>query len=94
VSTEKPEGYQEHHRKKRRSKDERPVNKLYVPPELHDWIEKHPEESRKLGWSVPQHEDPADVVVVIPDVLPKERKPRGPRETEKKRDRRRSRCVR
>jgi len=85
---EKPEGFQEHHRQKRRSKDERPVNKLWVTPDLHVWIEAHPAEAAQLGWTVSQNVDPAEVVVTIPAAVMKslERKPRGPRR-EKARDR-------
>ena len=72
--TEKPEGFHEHHRQLRRSGDERPVNKLYIGTELHDWIHAHPEEARKLGWIVSQYEEPEDVVVVIPDTLPTRKK--------------------
>lgn len=80
MASEKPQGFHEHHRQKRRGGDERPVNKLYVSPEMHEWIEKHPEEARALGWTVRQTEDPADVVVVIPDKIQlRERKPRAPR---------------
>lgn len=89
MSTEKPAGFHEHHRQKRRSGDERPVNKLFVSPHLHDWIEKHPEKAMELGWTVSQYEDPADVVVVIPD--PKEFQPKRekkPRAPEKPRNRR------
>jgi len=68
--TDKPEGYQEHHRQLRRGGDERAVNKLFVSPVLHEWIQTHPEEAGKLGWIVSQYEDPIDVVVTIPDELP------------------------
>lgn len=86
MSSVKPQGYHEHHRQKRRSGDERPVNKLYVPPELHDWIEKHPQEAMELGWTVSQYEDPAEVVVVIPDkiIVEPEKKPRKKPEPAKK----------
>ncbi len=78
--TEKPEGYHEHHRQLRRGGDERAVNKLFVSTEVHDWIHKHPEEARGLGWVVSQYEDPAEVVVTIPDRLTskKSRKPLEP----------------
>jgi hypothetical protein len=84
--TDKPEGFHEHHRQKRRGGDERPVNKLYVSPILHDWIEKHPEEATALGWTVSQYADPADVVVTIPDTIeikPK-RKPKASTPAERK----------
>jgi len=78
---EKPEGFQEHHRQKRRSKDERPVNKLWVSADMHKWIEEHPRQAAELGWTVSQQIDPGEVVVTIPDEIMKspERKPRGPR---------------
>lgn len=72
---EKPEGYHEHHRQKRRSGDDRPVNVLYVSPQLHDWIEKHPEDAAKMGWTVSQNEKPEDVSIVLPDVVPGAEKP-------------------
>lgn len=78
---EKPEGFTEHHRKKgTRGKDERPVNKILVSQELHMWIEEHPEESRRLGWSVSRSQSVDDIPIVIPDkIMTKERKPRAPR---------------
>ena len=74
--SEKPEGYHEHHRQLRRGGDERPVNKLFVSPELHEWIQTHPKEAGELGWIVSQYADPADVVVTIPDKLPTAKKTR------------------
>lgn len=65
----------EHHRQLRRGGDERPVNLLRVGPVLHDWIHKHPAEARELGWIVSQHEDPADVIVTIPDSVVSVEKP-------------------
>jgi hypothetical protein len=70
---EKPEGYHEHHRQKRRGGNDEPVNILFVSPVLHEWIEKHPEEAAKMGWTVSQNERPEDVSVVLPDVLPGEK---------------------
>lgn len=57
----------EHHRQLRRGGDERPVNKLLVGPLVHDWIHGNPEAARELGWIVSQYDDPADVIVTIPD---------------------------
>ena len=71
-AVEKPEGFQEHHRQKRRSGDNSPANLMYVTPELHDWIEKNPAEAAKLGWWVSQDESPTDVPIVVPKSLPKE----------------------
>ena len=59
--------FHEHHRQLRRGGDDRPVNLLRVGPILHDWIHKNPAEAKELGWIVSQYEDPADVVVTIPD---------------------------
>lgn len=87
TETEKPEGYHEHHRQLRRGGDERPVNKLYVGPELHEWIHLHPEEARQLGWIVSQHEDPADVSIVLPDPSNFRAKREVKRGPEKPRDR-------
>jgi len=88
MSTVKPEGFHEHHRQKRRGGDNRPVNLLYVSPEMHDWIEKNPAKAMELGWTVSQQSDPAEIVVVLPDPAefkkPRESKPRA---EEKPRDR-------
>ena len=83
--TEKPHGYHEHHRQLRRGGDERPVNKLYIGPDMHSWIHSNPEGARELGWLVSQYEDPEDVIVVIPDKLPaKVRKPKATTPEERK----------
>lgn len=82
--TEKPEGFHEHHRQLRRGGDERAVNKLYIGAGLHDWIHNNPEEAKKLGWIVSQYEDPADVVVVIPDRVTKPRKTKASTPEERK----------
>jgi len=74
---EKPEGYHEHHRQKRRGGDDRPVNVLYVSPTLHEWIEKHPAEAAKMGWSVSQQQNPEDVSIVLPDAVPGQEKRKG-----------------
>ena len=86
-TSEKPDGYHEHHRQKRRGGDERPVNKLYVGPQLHEWIELHPEEAARLGWTVSQDVDPAEVVVVLPDPANFRAKREVKRGPEKPRDR-------
>lgn len=91
---EKPEGYQEHHRQKRRSGDDRPVNILYVSNGLHDWIEKHPEEAAKMGWTVSQNENPEDVSIVLPDVVPGEEKKKKPRLKGEARKKRRTLSLR
>ena len=83
--TEKPEGYHEHHRQLRRGGAEGAVNKLYIGAKLHDWIHNNPVEAAKLGWIVSQYEDPAEVIVVIPDELPKKaRKPKATTPEERK----------
>lgn len=82
--TEKPEGFHAHHRQLRRSGDERPANLLYIGPELHRWIHDHPAEASKLGLIVSQYDDPADVVITIPDKLVK-RKPAQKSEAPRKR---------
>jgi len=84
---ERPEGFQEHHRRKGdRQRDVRGAETILVDAETHKWIEEHPEEARRLGWSVSRSEDPLDVPIVIPSP-PKERKQRGPRPKQKPRDR-------
>lgn len=82
------EGFHRHHRQKDRSIND-PTNVLLVGPILHDWIEKHPDEARELGWWVDSWQDPADVPVAIPDKLPTE-KPRKKREKGKEKARNRA----
>jgi len=86
---ERPEGLEEHHRRKgdRKKKDLRGCDVLYLTTEDHKWAEEHPEEARQLGWSVSRSEDPADIPIVIPGRLHKESPLRG-RKREKKRNRR------
>lgn len=79
---------QRHHRRKGDRSDERPVNILLVDLEVHDWIEKHPEEARELGWSVSRYEAPEEVSITIPKTILSPSKPRKPRAKEKARDRR------
>lgn len=75
---ERPEGFQEHHRRKGdRQSDVRGAETILVDAETHKWIEEHPAEARKLGWSVSRSEDPLDVPIVIPRAPKKERKPRA-----------------
>ena len=80
MSTVKPEGFHEHHRRKgdRQKEDLRGCDVIYVSPLLHEWIEAHPEDARKYGLSVSRYEDPADVPIVIPStvVMEAEKKPR------------------
>lgn len=63
------DGFHKHHRQLRRGGDDRPVNLLRVGPVLHDWIHKHPAEAAELGWIVSQYDDPAEVIVTIPDTI-------------------------
>jgi len=70
--------FHDHHRRKGDRTDNRPVNILRVDFEVHEWIEKHPEEARELGWSVSRYDDPEQVSVVIPkSILETEKKPRA-----------------
>ena len=86
--TEKPAGYHEHHRRKGdRQTEVRGCDVIYVPPLLHDWIEKHPEEARQLGFSVSRYEDPADVPIVIPEEILKPERKKRERKAEKPRNR-------
>lgn len=73
--------FHNHHRRKGDRSDNRPVNILKVDFEVHEWIEKHPEEARELGWSVSRYEDPENVSITIPkSVLQQpEKKPRQKR---------------
>ncbi len=75
---ERPEGFEEHHRRKGdRQREVRGAETLLVGPLAHKWIEEHPAEARRLGWSVSRTVDPLDVPVVIPETLfVAERKPR------------------
>ena len=79
--------FHDHHRRKGDRSDNRPVNILRVDFEVHDWIEKHPEEARELGWSVSRYEEPENVSVVIPKSIlaTPEKKPRKKSEPAKKR---------
>lgn len=74
-----------HHRRKGDRTDNRPVNILLVDPEIHEWIEKHPEEARELGWSVSRYDDPEAVSVTIPKTILVEKKPRKKLEAPRKR---------
>ncbi len=58
-----------HHRRKGDRSDNRPVNILLVDDSVHDWIEKHPEEARELGWSVSRYDDPEEVSIRIPESI-------------------------
>lgn len=78
----------EHHRQLRRGGDNRPVNLLKVGLHVHNWIHQHPAEAQKLGWIVSQYEDPADVIVTIPDtVLEKPKRQRQARTPEERKAR-------
>lgn len=82
------QAFHEHHRQLRRGGDNRPVNLLRVGPLVHGWIHDHPAEAQELGWIVSQYDDPADVVVTIPDTViekPKQkRKPKASTPEERK----------
>ena len=68
-----------HHRKKRRSKDDRPVNLIGLPDVIHEWVEANPEKAMECGLWVKQNDDPAEIMVTIPEeALKKTRKPRTP----------------
>ena len=80
--------FHDHHRRKGDRTDNRAVNILKVDFEVHEWIEKHPEEARELGWSVSRYDDPESVSVVIPkSILEKPKRERKPRAEEKPRNR-------
>lgn len=76
-----------HHRKLRRSKDERPVNLIGLPDVIHDWVHANPEKAREAGLIVSQHDDPADIMVTIPEEALKKVSPLKGRKREAKRNR-------
>lgn len=87
------DGLHKHHRRKgdRGTHDEGAAYVLMVDPEVHEWIEKHPEEARELGWSVSRYDDPEAIPVTIPKgILVKkakaEKKEEGEPEAPRKRE--------
>ena len=79
------EGFERHHRQKGDRKNWDATNILYLTPEDHKWAEAHPDEARELGWSVSRYEDPAEVPIMIPKAIHKDRPKREKKE--KARDR-------
>ena len=73
-----------HHRKRRsQGGDDSPVNTLGIPDALHGWIHENPEKAYELGLLVKSHDDPAEIMVTIPEEFAK--KPRKKREASRNR---------
>jgi hypothetical protein len=66
-----------HHRKKRRAKDDRPVNKIGLPDVIHEWVEANPKAAMECGLWVKQGDDPAEIMVTIPEEALKKVRARG-----------------
>lgn len=71
-----------HHRKRRsQGGDDSPTNVIDIPDSLHTWVHENPEKAYELGLLVKSHDDPAEIVVTIPEELlkkPREKKERAP----------------
>ena len=77
-----------HHRKLRsQGGDDSPVNVIGVPDSLHQWIHENPAKAHDLGLIVHSYQDPAEVMVTIPEELIKTKREPKPRAPEKPRNR-------
>lgn len=53
-----------HHRQRRSEGNDDPVNLLEACPACHEWVHKHPEHARLLGWIVPTWANPETVPIL------------------------------
>lgn len=61
-------GFEWHHRKLRSQLgDDVPENSLALCPACHEWVHRHPAESKRLGLIVPSWAHPADYALTLPD---------------------------